>query len=210
MSRDSGSETSTSQGRKVMSRVSKASVLIASLSLGGCAADYVTGSNAPVNLYIAAIEGTNGPVLRSDVEPALPDFASVLLAVRTKNPNVDISQKVAMAVLIERYEVRFFRSDGRNVEGVDVPHRISGAVRFPIDVESSGTSELLLEVVRSQAKLEPPLRNLRFNNTNTDTGFGSGAIILTTFAEITLHGKTIAGQSVTANGILQVDFADFQ
>jgi len=193
-----------------MKRVCKASVLIASLSLGGCAADYVTGNNAPVNLYIGGISGPNGPVLRSDVEPALPDFASVFLAVRTKNPNVDISQKVAMAVIIERYEVHFFRSDGRNVEGVDVPHSISGAVRFALDAESSGTSELLIEVVRSQAKLEPPLRNLRFNNQTTDTGFGSGAIILTTFAEITVHGKTIAGQAVTAKGVLQVDFADFQ
>lgn len=195
-----------------MRRVSAAMVVIASLSMGGCAADYVTGNNAPVILYIARIVGTTGPVLRSDVEPPVADFVTLNVGVRSKNPNVDLTQRVAMAVSIDRYEIRFFRSDGRNVEGVDVPFRISGAIRFLLDVEESGTSDLSIEIVRSQAKLDPPLRNLRLGlNSVTETNpFGSGAIVLTTFAEITIHGTTIAGQNVTSSGIIQVDFADFQ
>jgi hypothetical protein len=61
-----------------------------------------------------------------------------------------------------------------------------------------------IEVVRAQAKLEPPLRNLRTEN------FGGSALILTCFAEITVHGRTLAGEAVSGSGRLQIDFADWQ
>jgi hypothetical protein len=37
---------------------------------------------------------------------------------------------------------------------------------------------------------------------------GGGEGVLTCFAEVTLHGRTIAGQAVSATGYLQIDFAD--
>jgi hypothetical protein len=105
-----------------------------------------------------------------------------------------------MAVQIERYEVRFYRSDGRAVEGVDVPYRISGNLLFTLDAESSGTSSLSIEAVRAQAKLEPPLANLK------NAGQSQ---FLTCFAEITVSGRTIAGEAVQATGRIQVDFSDY-
>jgi hypothetical protein len=97
--------------------------------------------------------------------------------------------------------VKYRRSDGRGVEGQDVPYSISGNMTAAFDVKTSGTDPLLVEVVRVQAKLEPPLRNLV-------SGSGGG-IVVTMFADITLHGRTVSGQPVQAVGSLQIDFANF-
>jgi hypothetical protein len=56
------------------------------------------------------------------------------------------------------------------------------------------------EVVRHQAKLEPPLKNL--------TGFG-GLGFISTVAEITLWGRDQNGNEVVATAFLDIHFADF-
>lgn len=166
----------------------------------GCTPSYVTGNDAPVNLIIAAIN--SGAQLDSDIRigkdssSVCQDQVPVSVAVRNKNPNVP-TPYVPGAVLLQSYEVRYFRTDGRGVEGVDVPYRITGNLAFAIDVADSGTEDVSLEVVRRQAKLEPPLST--FNQAN----------ILTVMAEVTLFGETVAGQKVSASGRFQIDFADF-
>jgi hypothetical protein len=176
-------------------------VAFLALALGGCAADYVTTNDAAVNLYIVSVtSASGGTVLRSDVNPPVSDFVTLALANRTKNPNQPLEQKVALAIMIERYEVRFYRSDGRGVEGIDVPYRISGNVTAALDADNGGTVPLLVEAVRAQAKMEPPLANLKN---------GGQSQFLTMFAEITVHGRTIAGQAVQATGRIQVDFSDY-
>ena len=52
-------------------------------------------------------------------------------------------------------------------------------------------------MVRRQAKLDPPLTNIQQGE------------LLTTTAEITLNGQTVAGDRVTATGHMQITFADF-
>jgi hypothetical protein len=56
------------------------------------------------------------------------------------------------------------------------------------------------EVVRHQAKLEPPLKNLR-------GGGQSGAI--GTIAEVTFYGKDQTGNDVSVSGSIAVTFADW-
>jgi hypothetical protein len=168
------------------------------VAASGCTPDYVTGSEAPVFLFINSIN--SGAPLDSDVQDEgtiTEDEVTVEVANRQKNPNFTAVPQVAMAIDIDRYEVRYFRSDGRNTEGVDVPYRITGNIRTVVDVGDNVSFPL--EVVRRQAKLEPPLRNL----VN-----GGGEIVITCFAEVTLHGRTTAGQAVQATGRLQIDFAD--
>jgi len=173
---------------------------VSALSLGGCTVDYVTDSTAPVELIIAQIN--QGAPLRSSLLPVglFPpaDFVILDVANRAKNPNV---QGIAVNnhVLLEQYEVRYFRTDGRGTEGVDVPFRIAGALRINVDLATSGTQAVTIEVVRSQAKQEPPLRNLLIES----------ATVLTVIAEITLRGRTLAGQAVTTNGRMQIDFGNF-
>lgn len=168
--------------------------------VSGCAPDYVTDNAATVNLIIASING--GAQLDSDVRNGefstfvCEDEVEVAVAVRNKNPNAP-APSVPSAVLINSYEVRYFRTDGRGTEGVDVPYRITGNLTFAVDVANSGTSEFPLEVVRRQAKVEPPLSSI------------NQAALLTVMAEVTLYGETVSGQKVSASGRLQIDFADY-
>jgi hypothetical protein len=186
-------------------------LVVFALGLPGCAADYVTGSNAAVNLYVVSVNGGN-PLQASVRFPVQPNIVDVEVANRAKNPNLPLTQKVTLAIIVERYEVRYYRSDGKNTEGVDVPYRISGNIAVGFDAESTGTATIPVEVVRAQAKVEPPLTQLRgFSSIDTNNGVTTSgqAFVLTCFAEITIHGKTIAGQVVTATGRLQIDFADW-
>ncbi|HXY39661.1 MAG TPA: hypothetical protein VEQ10_08325 [Vicinamibacteria bacterium] len=175
-------------------------VLLVGVVCWGCSPSYVTSNDAPVNLIIAQIN--KGAVLDSDVRLGqdsslvCPDTVQVSLAVRNKNPNAPVPY-VPGTVLLQSYEVRYFRTDGRGTEGVDVPFRITGNLSFSIDVATSGTSDVPIEVVRRQAKLDPPLSTINQAN------------ILTLMAQVTIFGQTVAGQSVTSSASFQIDFADF-
>jgi len=178
--------------------------LLAALGLAGCTADYAKVGNAPVLLIIAAISPNpmSSEVLLGG--GICPDFATLAVANRSKNPNVTVPQ-VPQAIIVNRYEVSYFRSDGRAQQGVDVPFSISGALTASFDAKTSGTDDVTIEVVRRQAKLEPPLIQLVQENPQ----FGGQALIVTMFAKITLYGQTIAGQNVTASANMQIDFADY-
>lgn len=175
--------------------------------LSACTADFAEQNTSPVLFRIADINGgspLDSDVLSGDASSGFfiePDLAPVTLAVRPKNQNFDNTPQVPAAVFVERYEIRYFRSDGRSTEGVDVPYRISGNLTTVVDVGTGGADNVTvdLEVVRRQAKLEPPLRNL--------VGSG-GEIVLTCFAEVTIHGRTTVGQAVQDSGRIQIDFAD--
>jgi hypothetical protein len=175
-------------------------VVLGAVVMGGCTPDWATNGEAPVVLLMTAIN--DGSPLDSDVRistgSVCPDLVALRLENHFKNPGVT-NTGFRHDFTVNRYEVHYFRSDGRNTEGVDVPYSITGNLAQEVIEESSAT--LLLEVVRRQAKLEPPLTNL--------VG-GGGAAIVTMFADVTLHATTTTGQNtnpVTAR--LQIDFADF-
>lgn len=182
-------------------RIGGTVMAVLTLALSGCGTpSYVTDSQASVLLIVAAING--GAVLDSDVRTGedsttvCPDTVEVDVAVRNKNP-ASPAPSVPNAVLIQRYAVDYFRSDGRGEHGVDVPFPITGVLSSAVDVASSGTIVIPIEVVRRQAKLENPLSGI--------VGFD----IVTMFANITISGETVSRDSVTATGRLQIDFANF-
>jgi hypothetical protein len=175
-------------------------VALGALVVGGCTPDWAKNGDSPGVLLMTAIN--DGNPLDSDVRISsggvCPDLTSLRLENHFKNPGIT-STGFRHDLTVERYEVHYFRSDGRNVEGVDVPYSITGNVAQEVIEESAAT--LNLEVVRRQAKLEPPLANLK--------GSG-GALIVTMFAEITLHATTTTGEVLNpVTGRLQIDFADF-
>jgi len=186
-------------GRKLMN----AKVLftaLGALALVGCTPDWAKNGDAPVVLLMTGIN--DGAPLTSDVRistgAVCPDSVPLRLENHFKNPRVTATG-FRHDFTVERYEVRYFRSDGRNTEGVDVPYRISGNVAQEVIEEQTAT--LNLEVVRRQAKLEPPLVNLKNSG---------GPIIVTMFADITLHARTTTGQTTNpVSARLQIDFADF-
>lgn len=193
----------------IHSTIVRAGLLLGAAGFSACSAGYSTDNNSTVLLVITGISPSP---LHSDVDGGAKGVASdevtLGIAVRFKNPNITTVPQIPSAVVIDRYEVRYRRSDGRGVEGQDVPFTISGNLTSAFDVKTSGNDPLVIEVVRAQAKLEPPLRNLR-SAAGTGVGTSSaGAYVVTMIADITLHGHTISGQNVTANGSLQIDFAD--
>jgi len=169
----------------------------AALAMAGCSADYVENNEGPVLLLITAIN--NGAQLDSDVRNGefstfvCENEVDVSLTVQNKNPNAPTSP--SSTVQLESYEVKYSRSDGRGVEGVDVPFRITGSVATNVGIGDDVT--IPIEVVRRQAKLEPPLDNI------------SQTTVLTVSAQVTLFGKTISENRVSAQARFQIDFADF-
>ncbi len=171
--------------------------LAAALAMAGCSADYVEQNEGPVLLRITAING--GAQLDSDVRNGefstfvCENEVDVELTVQNKNPNGPAAP--ASTVQLDSYEVRYTRSDGRGVEGVDVPYRITGNLAASVGVGDDVT--VPIEVVRRQAKLEPPLDNI------------SQTTVLTVSAQVTLFGKTVSEKNVSAQARFQIDFADF-
>ena len=172
-------------------------VAAAALSMWGCNADYVEDSAAPVMLQIKSLNG--GAQLDSDVRNGefstfvCEDEIDVETTVLNKNPNGPTA--ASAAVKLESYEVRYTRSDGRGVEGTDVPYRITGSLAATVGIGDEVTFPL--EVVRRQAKIDPPLTNIQQTT------------ILTVQAKVTLFGKTISEQRVSATATMQIDFADY-
>jgi hypothetical protein len=190
--------------------------------VAGCG-DVVRSGRAPVVLVINRLEGASGAdpaglssVLHSDVEtlvdrgaggaqapvPTLfADVGQAELRLALKDPGPPGSAAAPTdnnAVTITRYRVSYRRTDGRNVPGVDLPYGFEGAATITID--GSGPAVMGLELVRVQAKQEPPLRNLRG---------GGGALAISAIADVTFYGRDIVGHEISAAGALSVVFADW-
>lgn len=98
-------------------------------------------------------------------------------------------------ITINRYHVRYVRSDGRNVQGADVPYEWDGAFTTTVgDVNP----QPVFTIVRHTAKREPPLSALRTNG-----------VIITMIAELTFYGQDQTGHAVTATARVSIDFGNF-
>ena len=98
-------------------------------------------------------------------------------------------------ITIDRYHVRFFRADGRNTQGVDVPYEFDGA--FTATVRGNSVQSAFV-VVRHDAKREAPLAIL-----------GSNRLILTIIAEVTFYGRDQTGHETQAVARASIDFGNF-
>lgn len=210
--RTTAAEAATELRRKAMKGVSRLAACALVIALGGCVPGYVRDNDSPVLFRIAAING--GDTILSDVgDTTTSTDVAVTIAVRPKNPlNTNVPQ-VAEAVFLEQYRVRFFRTDGRDVEGVDVPYSFSGALATVVDIGIGSGSNVTVTIplVRVQAKQEPPLRNLQtLLNGNTIIGSNGGVITprVTMIAELTVFGRTVAREQVSDTRRATVDFVD--
>ena len=198
------------------------------LTAAGCGNELLlTGRGAHI-LVITSIAGASGSApaefvsnLQSDVqvlvrttvnsvEVVTPtifnDLVRVTLQLIAKNQSglvpggVTPATSPINAVTINRYRVTFRRSDGRNTPGVDVPFGFDGAVTAIVTPEDEDGTDVIFDIVRHQAKLDPPLRNL--------VGF-KGLGFISTIAEITVWGRDQNGNEVSATGSMDVQFSDF-
>ena len=166
------------------------------LAMAGCSAAYVEDSQATVLLLVSSIN--KGATVASDVRGEggvitnCPVDATMVVVV--KNPNNPGSPPVEN-VILQRYEVSFQRSDGRGVEGLDVPYRFSGAMTETVAV--GGEATVSIDLVRQQAKLEPPLSNI------------TGLQIVEMTATVTFYGATVSRRTVSATASAGIRFADY-
>ena len=111
-----------------------------------------------------------------------------ILAPGTPSPNNEVT--------ITRVHVKYVRADGRNTQGVDVPYEFDGAMTGT--VPASGSATIGFQLVRNNAKIEAPLVQLRSNG-----------VIIATIAQVTLYGRDLVGNDITATGSLEIDFGNF-
>ena len=182
---------------------------LTALAAASCG-DLATTGRAPVVLVVDSLTASIGEdtefsgFLLSDVETngsAVNDNGRATFRVTLKNPGTvvtPLSPSALNEVTITRYDVRYIRSDGRSVEGVDVPYSFSGGVTGTVNSQNGG--EVTFILVRHSAKREPPLRNM--------VG-GGGRQIMTAIAQVTFYGHDQAGNDVSAFANITVTFADF-
>ncbi len=181
------------------------------IGLTSCASELTRTGDSPAFVIIDSIVGASGAdpeefgtPLASDVQTdggIFNDLGRATMRLALRNPGSGSSPTAPSSlntITISRYRVEFRRTDGRNTQGVDVPYAFDGAAT--VTIPAQGTADVVFEVVRNQAKLEAPLRNLR--------GLG-GSVIISTIAEITFFGRDQVGNEVIASGTLSVNFADF-
>ena len=187
----------------------------------GCVPDWARQNNTGLIMAVSRVVGsqggaggTPGDILLSDVNPDFNDDAIVTVSVFRKNPLVSITSPLE-SVRLESYTVRYFRTDGHSVEGVDVPHRITGVLNSVLILPPGGdqtiTADAVVSIVRQQAKHEAPLVNLvGVRTVSTGALIIPGQGLITTIAEITVFARQVTtGEALSATGTLQVTFADF-
>ena len=101
-------------------------------------------------------------------------------------------------ITVTRYVVSYMRSDGKNVEGVDVPYSFEGYLTAHISIGS--TVSVSFVIVREVAKNEPPLVNL---------AFGTQEGVLQVTARVDFYGHDLANREVKATGYLAIFFANY-
>lgn len=186
-----------------------AAVAAVGASATGCTSGQLDGQS-PSYLMIDSLDAASGAqnqqfsnYLQSDVVTKggiLEDPGRVTFRLGLKDPgSLDSPAEPSTMnfITVNRYHVRFVRSDGRNTPGVDVPYPFDGAMTVTAN-GGGGSGSFVL--VRVQSKLESPLMALR--------GLG-GAIAISTLAEVTFYGQDQAGRAVSATGQISVNFADW-
>jgi hypothetical protein len=201
----------------LFSHVARLVVAGAMVGSAGCGGEMLRTGRAPVYLTVTTMTasagsgGSDAAFLLSDVQviveeevggvtrqvaTVINDSATATIQVNLKNPTFEAT--ALNNVTLTRYHVNFRRTDGRNTPGIDVPYGFDGGLGVTIPAGSSVS--VAFEIVRHQAKLEPPLKNL--------AGFG-GLGFISTIAEITFYGHDQNGNEVSVTGRIDVQFGDF-
>ena len=188
--------------RKVVwgARVRMSAALLAVLVLVSCS-DAVRQGTGSSYLVITSLTGgeQNDATVQSDVLSdeggIVQDPGQVAFSLQMKDPN-GLAPSAVNAITITQYRVEYVRSDGRNVEGVDVPYAFSSGVTATV----AGSATVSFTLVRAQAKHEAPLKAL---------GGHGGAQHINTVARVTFYGRDQAGREVSVTGNIEVSFADW-
>jgi len=126
------------------------------------------------------------------------DAATATFSAELIDPNSVNGPSSYNDITLTRYIVSYSRSDGNNVEGVDIPYAFEGHLSTMVAVGES--TDINFTIVRAIAKDEPPLVNLQ-------TGRADG--VLTVTAKVDFYGHDQASRNVTVSGYLTIHFANY-
>jgi hypothetical protein len=184
--------------------------VVCGLSITSCA-DLARTGTGPAYLIIDSVAASRGGSssatftnnLESDVvtrSSVFSDIGQARIRAVMKNALSTTAPSPINSITLTRYRVHYRRTDGQNQQGIDVPYDIEGGTTATVEVGSDTPTVVGFDLVRLQAKLERPLRNL--------VGAG-GLIVISTIAEVTFYGADQAGNDVSITGSIDVKFADF-
>jgi len=183
-------------------RNSRAPVLLVVDSLGAIRGTAAAGGTAVGSLAsdVLTIVTSGGTCTTTNPCPTIfTDSGQVGMHIVMKDigqPGVTVDPSTNNAVTITRVHVAYHRTDGRNQEGVDVPYAFDTATTATIT--GSSTVSFGFQLVRIQAKQEPPLLALVSN-----------AQFISTIADVTFYGQDVVGNAISATGSIGVTFGNF-
>jgi hypothetical protein len=209
---DCGTVDARIPGKAVWGGAIRFAVAVSIVVAGAGCGEMHTEGGASSYLIVNALTAASGAepnefsgTLQSDVVTVVDgsptifnDIARASFTMAMKDPGgteLPTSPTTNNFITIDRYHVRYFRADGRNTPGVDVPYAFDGAFTLTVRNNESAASFTL---VRHQAKGEAPL-----------AGLGRNFLILSTIAEITFYGHDQTGREVSTVARIGVDFANF-
>lgn len=101
-------------------------------------------------------------------------------------------------ISLYRYHVGYTRSDGQNIEGVDVPFGFDSVMSATIELNE--VVDIGFLIVRHAAKVERPLVDL--------VGLGD-EFILSTNTRVDFYGRDFAGNEHQVHGWVDIEFGDY-
>lgn len=184
-----------------------AGLMTAIVLVSGCG-DLSQG-RAPAEVVVVSLEVASGATpsqfsgtLFSDVitdGTVYADLGRVTMQLRLKDPGApgaSTAPSTLNSVTINRYRVRYRRTDGRDEQGVAVPYTFDSALTFT--VAGNVIASPAFPIVRHTAKAEAPLKAL-----------AAAGEILSTIAEVTFYGADLAGNDVVVSAQVGIDFGNF-
>lgn len=193
------------------SYIARAGVLALAVAASSCSSAVREGTGSSY-LIISKLEAASGAepdklqgTLFSDVLTVVDDVPSIYadpgvatFRLGLKDPGTaatPLEPTQSQFITLNRYTVRFTRTDGRNTQGVDVPYGFEGAATGTVAGDGGSIS---FELVRHTAKKEAPLLALQ-----------SSPVTISTIAEVTFYGRDQNGREVSVVGRISVDFGNF-
>lgn len=128
----------------------------------------------------------------------IADIATATMRAEMLSPALTTVPSQYNDVMIDRYVVSYFRSDGRNQPGIDIPHSFEGYLSITLNV--GNTESFGFVIVREVAKAETPLINLRDAR---DAG------VLEVTAKVEFYGHDMADRNIKVVGYISIFFANY-
>lgn len=134
-----------------------------------------------------------------DVPTRFSDPGRVTMSVVLRDPGapgVANTPTELNTVTITRYRVVYRRTDGRNVQGVDVPWAFDSGMT--VSIPASSAVQQTFDLVRVSAKFDAPLAALTVNGQALDV-----------IADVTFYGKDMHHNDIAVSGSIGITFANF-